>query len=287
VRQARSTATLFFAAAVLALASPATAAPLAAAPKRIVSMNLCVDQYLMVLADPGQIGALSRFARDPDMSFYAREARSLPISRSTVEEVLALRPDMIFASPYRSKTAFAPLERKGVPVLEVGGANTFEEIIAQTRMIAAAVGHPERGEALIARMRSELAQVEARPKAAGVAAYYQRRGFLTGEGTLVDEIMRRAGLTNLATQLKLGPISRLPLESIVKARPDYLILEADAVRQPDNGAQMLFHPALERVVPAGRRLVIPQPLTVCGGPFYAQAVESLRSQALAAALRPH
>jgi iron complex transport system substrate-binding protein len=46
---------------------------------------------------------------------------------------------------------------------------------------------------------------------------------------------------------------------------------------------MLFHPALERVVPASHRLVIPQPLTVCGGPFFAQAVESLRSQAIAAA----
>jgi iron complex transport system substrate-binding protein len=278
VRQARSTAALLIA-ALLTMARPAVAAP----PQRIVSMNLCVDQYLMVLADPGQIRALSRFSRDPNMSFYAEEAKRLPISRSTVEEVLALRPDMIFASPYRSKTAFAPLERKGVPVLEVGGANTFEDIVTQARQIAAAVGHPERGEALIVRMREELAQVEARPKASGVAAYYQRRGFLTGEGTLVDEIMRRAGLTNLATQLKLEPISRLPLESIVKARPDFLILEADAGKKADNGAAMLFHPALERVVPPSRRLVIPQPLTVCGGPFYPQAIESLRSQAIAAA----
>lgn len=267
-------------AAAALIAGPAAGAP--ARPGRIVSMNLCVDQYLIALADIDQIGALSRFARDPAMSFYARQARSYPISRATIEEVLALRPDMVFASPYRSKVAFAPLERRGVAILEVGSADTFEDVVAQTRLIAAAVGHPERGEALISDMRRRLAVVEGRPKASGVAAYYQRRGYLTGTGTLVDEMMRRAGLQNLAGKLGLGPLARLPLEAILKARPDYLILEADAKAQSDNGTALLFHPALKRVIPPSRQLVIPQAATVCGGPFFPDAVEMLRSQALRA-----
>lgn len=256
-----------------------------ASPARIVSMNLCVDQYLIALADKSQIGALSRFARDPAMSFYARKAKAYPISRATIEEVLALRPDMVFASPYRSKAAFAPLERRGVRILEVGSADTFEDVVAQTRLIAAAVGHPERGEALVSDMRRRLAAVEARPKASGVAAYYQRRGYLTGTGTLVDEMMRRAGLQNLAAKLRLGPLARLPLESIIAARPDYLILEADAKAQSDNGTALLFHPALSRVIAKNRRLVIPQAATVCGGPFFPEAVELLRSQAVTAPQR--
>lgn len=279
MRRSRSTGAVL---AALALAF-AAASPAVGAPSKIVSMNVCVDQYLMVLADPGQIRALSRFARDPAMSFYADKAKTLPQSRSTVEEVLALRPDMVFASPYRSKAAFAPLERQGVPILEVGAANTFEEVIGQIRLVAAAVGHPERGETLIAQMRRDLAEVERRPKARGVAAYYQRRGYLTGAGTLVDEMMTRAGLTNLATRMGLGDLARLPLERIVKAAPDFLVLEADAAAQADNGAAMLFHPALDRAVPPKRRLVIPQSVTVCGGPFYPAAVDMLRRQAIEAA----
>jgi iron complex transport system substrate-binding protein len=251
-------------------------------PKRIVSMFLCVDQYLIALADKDQVAALTRFARDPAMSSYAEQAQAYPISRATMEEVLALRPDMVFASRFRSKAAFAPLERRGVRIMELGDVSTFEEIVEQTRVVAAAVGHPERGEALVAEMRRKLAAVEARPKATGVAAYYQRRGYLTGTGTLVDEMMRRAGLQNLAGRLGLGSLTRMPLEAMVKARPDYLILEADAQAQPDNGTALLSHPALRRLVPEERRLVVPQAATVCGGPFFPDAVEMLRSQALRA-----
>lgn len=268
--------------ALLALAlsaAPAWAAP----PRRIVSMNVCVDQYLILLADPEQIGALSRFSRDPTMSFYASRASRYPVSRSSVEEVLALKPDMVFASPYRSKAAFKPLERRGVPILEIGAADTFDQMLAQARQIAAAVGHPERGEALVAQMRARLAAVEAQPKVRGVAAYYQRRGFVTGEGTLVDDIMRRAGFENLATRMKLGPIAQLPLEAMLRARPDYLILESDP--QPDNGTAMLSHPALDRIVPPGRRLYIPAAMTVCGGPFFPDAIALLQDQAARAPTR--
>lgn len=288
MRRSRSTAGLICAiAAAACLAGGATArqAPPTPAgrPLRIVSMNVCVDQYLMLLADPGQIVALSRFARDPTMSYYADRARRLPVSRSTVEEILALRPDLVFASPYRSRGALAPLEKNGARILEIGGADRFEEAVAQIRTVAAAVGHVDRGEAIVSHMRRDLAEVEARPKARGVAAYYQRRGYLTGEGTLVDEMMVKAGLTNLAAKQGLGALAHLPLEAIVQARPDFLIIEEDAARQSDNGTAMLFHPALDRVVPPARRLVIPQSMTVCSGPFYAEAVERLRAQAVAAA----
>ena len=49
-------------------------------PKRVVSMNVCVDQYLIALADRGQVAALSNFARDPSLSFYAKNAAAWPIS---------------------------------------------------------------------------------------------------------------------------------------------------------------------------------------------------------------
>jgi len=39
-------------------------------PQRIVSTNLCADQYLIALADKSQIAGLTLFARDPSLSFY-------------------------------------------------------------------------------------------------------------------------------------------------------------------------------------------------------------------------
>ena len=56
--------------AVLA-ALVACVAGAAAEPRRVVSFNLCADQLVLALADPGQIAGLSPYARDPGLSAAA------------------------------------------------------------------------------------------------------------------------------------------------------------------------------------------------------------------------
>jgi len=242
-------------------------------PRRIVSLNLCADQYLLALADPGQIAALTRFARDPEMSAGAAKARRLPVSAGTMEDVLALRPDLVIAGPGRLQRTMARLDGRRVGALELPPAETYAQIAEQVRRVAAAVGHPERGEALVARMDRDLARL--RPAGRGrVAAYYQRRGYLTGTGTLIDDLMRRVGLRNLAGRLGDASLQRVSLERIALARPDYLVAETATDRVVDQGTEMLHHPVLAPIP----RLRLPQAWTVCGGPAYVTAARSLNAQ---------
>lgn len=260
--------------ALLPLALLLGATPATTPPQRIVSLNLCADQYLLALADPGQIAALTRFARDPEMSAEAGKAARLPVSRGGAEEVLALRPDLLIATPGRRRETMARLKGRDIATLDLPSAESYADVVAQVRAVAAAIGHPARGEALIRRMDARLARV---PRAAGagrVAAYYQRRGFLTGTGTLIDDLMHRVGLANLAARLGTPPLARLPLERIALARPDYLIVESATDRVTDQGTEMLHHPVLARIA----RLRLPQAWTVCGGPAYVRAAESLARQ---------
>src|SRR3546814_12478291 len=67
-------------------AVPAPAVPAAPAPQRVVSLNLCVDQYLLALADREQIAALTTFATDPAMSAAAERAAGIPQIRGAAEE---------------------------------------------------------------------------------------------------------------------------------------------------------------------------------------------------------
>ena len=242
------------------------------APRRVLSLNLCADQYLLALADPRQIAGLTPFARDPAMSPAVEQARGLPVSRGTAEDIVALGPDLVIVRPGRRKgLAAAPDGRHAT--LELAPARSYAEIVAQVRQVAAAVGHPDRGEALVRRMDAELAALP-RLRRGGVAAYYQRRGYLTGTGSLVDDLMHRAGLTNLAARLGRTALSRLTLEQLVAARPDYLIVEDSGGGITDQGTEMLDHPAL-RSIP---RLRVPQAWTVCGGPAYVNAARSLVEQ---------
>src|SRR3546814_18954824 len=87
--------------------------------------------------------------------------------------------------------------------LGLASADGYPMILAQIRQVAAAVGHTERGEALIRAMNRELAALP-RPKRRGVAAYYQRRGYKTGTGTLVDDLLQRVGRVNNHAARRVG-----------------------------------------------------------------------------------
>ncbi|MEH3046749.1 ABC transporter substrate-binding protein [Sphingomonas adhaesiva] len=255
-----------------------TAAAPVARPQRIVSLNLCADQYVLALADRAQIVALTRFATDPQMSAAAAQARGIRSTRGSAEDVLALRPDLVLASPWQDQLVMTHLKARGVPVVALEPAADRAAIETQVEQVARAVGHPARGAALIGAMDRALARV---PRDAGrgrTAAYYQRRGFLTGTGTLVDDLMQRVGLRNLATRLGKPALARVGLEEMALARPDYLIVETDAERVADQGTEMLHHPLLAGIP----RLRLPQAWTVCGGPAYVKAAVSLAGQLRAA-----
>lgn len=241
---------------------------------RIVSLNLCADQYLLALADPEQIAALTQFSRDPQMSAEARKARNLPISRGSAEDVLALRPDLIIASPTRRSETMARLKGRNIQIVDLPPADSYADIVGQVRSVAMAIGHPGRGEALIRQMNDHLAQLPRAPGRARVAAYYQRRGYLTGTGTLIDELMGQVGLANLADRLGTSQLGRVSLERLALSRPDFLIVETATDRITDQGTEMLHHPVLAQIP----RLRLPQAWTVCGGPAYVLAATSLSHQ---------
>jgi iron complex transport system substrate-binding protein len=72
----------------------AFAMPAYAAPRRIVSLDYCADQFVLALADRDQIAALSRGSQRDD-SYYRTRAAGIRQTRGTLEEVLALRPDLV------------------------------------------------------------------------------------------------------------------------------------------------------------------------------------------------
>ena len=106
----------------------AVGAPAPVRPQRIVSLNACADEYLIALADKGQIAALTRFARDPSLSFYAdKRRRTYPISQGQAEAVLALHPDLVIASPYRAARTRWRCSRGRVRIFDMASAESFDE----------------------------------------------------------------------------------------------------------------------------------------------------------------
>jgi iron complex transport system substrate-binding protein len=234
----------------------------ARAVDRVVSLNLCTDQMLVLLA-PAKITALSRLARDPSLSFVAQRAERFPSVRASAEAVLRLHPDLILAAPYGAQTTLSMLQQEHIPILRISLPQDFGGIRQMTRQIADALGVPRRGEALLASMDAELAALPP-PHRRLRALVWEPRGFTAGPGTLMDQVLRAAGLSNASDGHRVG------LETLLRHPPDLLVVPT-APAYPSLATTLLEHPALAGI----ERRAIPPALTICAGPFSADAAALL------------
>jgi iron complex transport system substrate-binding protein len=264
--------------AAVALIS-AGGASLAAGLPRIVSMNVCTDQLLLSLADPAQILGLSRYSRDAGESFSAGEARRFPILSGGAEDVLALKPDVVVTSLYDKRSTRELLRQHGLRLAEFSVPRNLDEVKAQIRQMGEVTGHPDRAAAEIARLDVAIARAR---EAAAQRPYrvlpLSRRGWVSGGDSLESSLLSAAGLSNAAGELGVSFGGYVPLETIVKLRPDFLVVSEARDRAEDDGRAFLLHPALERFYPLQKRIVIPEQLTVCGGVMLADALEVLTAE---------
>ena len=68
------------------------------------------------------------------------------------------------------------------------------------------------------------------------------------------------------------------LEAIVNLKPDLLLLSDGGEGAEDQGKAFLLHPALQRLYPPEKRIVVPERLTVCGGPMLSEALDRLTAE---------
>ena len=234
----------------------------------IVSLNPCADAILAEVASPGQLLALSHYSADPRAtSMDPAMARQYPATRGTLEEVLALHPDVVVDSTFVPPATAAAYQRLGLRLETVGIASTVEESRAQIRQLAALAGNPARGEALIQRIEAALAQAAPRPGTPMLPALvWEPGGIVPGDSTLIAELLRRTGFANFAAARGLGQADQLPLERVL-ADPPRVILVAGADRA-------LSHPALAHLTGTSREALDPR-LLYCAGPTIIPAARRL------------
>lgn len=252
------------------------ASPALAAPRRIASLNACLDAMLVHLADRSQIAALSHYAREEQGSTVAAQARTLPFTWESAEEIIALQPDLVLASQHSALATRNALKRLHVPVERFKVPKTVDESLAQVRRVAGLIGQVDRGERLIVQIRAALAAATIRPGARRLSALiYQPNGFAAGPHTLVDEMMTLAGFDNAARRYGLKSWGNVPLELLLADPPEVLL-----VGEPASGARswadrVMTHPALGALKGRMKQARLPERLLYCGGPVLIQTAQAM------------
>jgi len=232
----------------------------------IVSLNPCTDAILAEVAEPEQLLAISHYSHDPRASSMPLgEARRFRVTGGTVEEVLALQPDVVVAGTFLPPATAHAFKRLGVRVELVGIAPTVAESEAQIRRLAALAGHPDRGEALVHRIEAALAATRSDGPPIDTLLW-QEGGIVPGEDTLIGGLLAHTGFASHSAARGLGQGAYLPLEEVLADPPQLVLATSDE--------RMLTHPIL-RKLEGVRYERLDSALLYCGGPTIVRAAERL------------
>ena len=197
---------------------------LATTPQRIISLAPSITEILFALGVGDRVVGVSTYCDYPPEA--TRIDRIGTFLQPNVERILAKRPDLIIGVP--SPDNRAPVERLealGLRVLIVD-PERIDDVFKAIRTIADAVGIPERGAELVARIQRDMAAVTAklddapRPR---VLMLVGRSPFIAaGPGTFQAQLVELARGDNL-TATASQPWPSVTLEFIVAHAPEVII----------------------------------------------------------------
>jgi len=249
----------------------------AVVPRRIVSMNLCADQMVLQLAAPDTVVSVSFLTADPEESPVAHLTEGLNLNAGQAEEVVALDPDLIVTGRYTTTAAKILLRRLDYPVIEVDVPLTFAAVHATYLALGAALGRTSQAEQLLDTLDRRFAALDRRVggNRFGSMLILDANGFTVGRPSLVDQVLSRIGLINIAVQLDVGDFGQVTMEAVLIAKPDHLVRMAYRTNAPSLANLTLSHPALVKYLGTKETISVPQSWLNCGGPYLASAAEKV------------
>ena len=205
---------------------------------RVVALDK-VPQWIISLAPSNTeilfaLGLADKVVAVTDFCNYPVEAEAKPsiggFSTPNIEEIVALSPDLLLATSIHEKKVIPQLENKGLTVL-VLNPRTIDAVLEAINLVGKTAGAEAEASTLVAEMRQRIRAVT--DKTASLSEEQRLRTFYVlwhdplmtaGADTLQDELIRKAGGTNIAGELTR--YADIGLEVVLAADPEVMIAGA-------------------------------------------------------------
>lgn len=228
-----------------------------ARPLRVVSLDMCADQYALALLPSDHILSLSPRARHQD-SFYRGRVGTIPQRRPTLEALLALKPDAIVRTWGGDARLIAQAQAHGIKTIQINEVSTLAEAGGEVESVAAQLGVPLVGTREAQKMTAALAKVPV-PVRQRRVLYYTPSGYSAGAATWVGQIIAATGHRLVASQPSFYYLSP---EVFLREKADVYALgfydDAYAMRRAPGR-----HPLVRARIERAAHVTIPSPILAC------------------------
>ena len=249
---------------------------------RAASVSVCTDQFLLSLANPEQVAAVSWQAgsvRSPVRDLV----RDYPVIRGSAEEMLAVEADIVIFDPYGHPHTSVRLEELGTQVVRLGPISGTADVEDEIQRIADVLGVGQRGTELADELQQRRERLQARSDHLGYhprALYVVPGGGGAGADTFIDEIIRLAGFDNLQAELGRVGWGPVPLEQLVETPPDVIIMSFFETSDPSLLDSFGRHPHFRELLATTPIITVPAETWLCAGPYLLDAAEYIAAERL-------
>jgi iron complex transport system substrate-binding protein len=204
---------------------------IAAAPERLISLAPSATEIVFALGLGPKLLAADNF------SDYPAEAKGLPKvgglnAAYNIEQIVALKPDLIFAAGITPPETIKKLEDLKLAVVVLGAEKTsFDSVFADIVLAGQAAGQAEQAAQVTAAMKQKLETLKAKLAAATEKplVYWEldatdpAKPYSVGAGNFVSDMIALAGGVNVFEKTD-SPYPQISAEQVVAANPDVIIL---------------------------------------------------------------
>ena len=192
--------------------------------EKIVSLSPTVTEIVYAIGGGDKIVGVTSYDNYPEDVFNKTVVGDT--MDPDVEAIIALEPDVVFASVFLSEDAQNALKDAGLDVVVVEDGANVEDMIAHIQTIADKIGMSDEGEALSMSLSDRVSEVVNSVSDSDVSVYYvvgygEYGDYTAGAGTFVDNLITLAGAVNAGAIADGWSISQ---EAILEADPDYLLI---------------------------------------------------------------
>ena len=233
---------------------------------RVASLNMCADEYLLMLAKPAEIASVSRLSRDPADSSLWRLGQRYPGNRGDLESALKTRPNLLITMGGGGRATLMIAKRMGLRTLDLPFPVAIADVASNMDRVAAALGDPGRSGA----WKRRLASLRASRGSAQDAIFLGSGGNSVGAQSVEAEWMRLGGLRQRAL-----PGGRASLELLAMRPPAILLRSAYRRSERSLGQTWLDHPLAKPK--ASKIITVDGRPWTCAGPLMLEEVTRLRS----------
>jgi iron complex transport system substrate-binding protein len=205
----------------------------ATAPQRIVSLTAGNSEMLAAIGVSARIVAVDSTTNYPAELGGKPKVSDPATGAINVEQVVALKPDLVLSWNHFSGDADQKLMQAGVTVVDLPGAD-LSGTLTEIRLVGQLTHEEKAANALVDGLQKRIDAVKSKVASATPVSVYMEVGYTPappyafGAGSFGDEVIKLAGGTNIfGTETSGGGYPAVSDERIIAANPAVIILTED------------------------------------------------------------